>query len=190
MGRIAGVRSAALRLPRHGSAQILAGKNMQKQSGDTERGSGSPVRSFPSDEDRYEWELIQRFEKMDNMDRWLSADDIYVIGPPLPPGCRTFTHEVPTEAFKIATESGYIAVRPVCEQLGMGRKSVRRMIDRLPILDVAYVVYDGKKARSRYHCRMLHKKSVSLLKRNKKQWIQESKRGGKETTAENIRRSC
>jgi len=148
------------------------------------------MRSFQSEEERYEWEVVQRFDNMDNMDRWVSAEDIYTIGPPLPPGCKVFTHVVPTEAFKIATASGYIAVRPVCEKLGMGRKAVRRMIDRLPILDVAYVVYDGKKAKSRYHCRVVHKRSVAAIKRNKSKWIEESKRGGKETTAENIRRSC
>lgn len=148
------------------------------------------IPAFGTDEERYEWEVTQRFSNMDNMDRWLASDNIYVIGPPLPPGCKVYTHEKPTEAFKLATAEGYIAVRPACEILGLGRLPVRRMIDKLPILDIAYVVYDGKKARSRYHCRMIHNKSVRLIGRDKTKWLKESRRGGKKTTAENIRRSC
>jgi len=148
------------------------------------------VHSFSSESERYEWELVQRYNHMDNMDRWLSSDEVYTIGPPIPPGAKVFTHQKATEAFKLATAEGYMAVRPVCAELGVGRFSVRRLMDRISGLEIAYVVYPGKKERSRYHCRMLHKKSLRMIKRNLKHWIEESKRGGEKTTAENIRRSC
>ena len=148
------------------------------------------VPEFESDEDRYEWELLQRYNHMDSMDRWLSSDQIYTIGPPIPPEARVFTHEKATEAFKLATSEGYLAVRPVCAELGVGRFSVRRIMDRISGLNIAYVVYPGKKKKSQYHCRMLHKKSLRMIKKNLKHWIEESKRGGEKTTAENIRRSC
>ena len=190
MERTAGARSAAQKLPASGKGAKQAKRSTRKRSKGTGRGSATPVPDFSSDEERYEWEILQRFERMDNMDRWLSAEDIYVIGPPLPPNCKIFVHKVATEAFKLATAQGYVAVRPACAELGMGRFSVRRMIDKIPALDIAYVVYDGKKERSRYHCRMLHKKSLRMIKRDPKHWVKESKRGGEKTTAENIRRSC
>tara|TARA_R100000655_G_scaffold81316_1_gene120812 strand:+ start:926 stop:1381 length:456 start_codon:yes stop_codon:yes gene_type:complete len=147
------------------------------------------VPEFEDDAARYAWEVGQRYERMDSMDRWLSSDDVYTIGPPIPPGAKVFTHEKATEAFKLATGSGYIAVRPVCEELGIGRIAVRRIFDRLSGLDVAYVVYPGKKAQSRYHCRVMHRRSVKLIKKDVPRWVMESKRGGKETTAKNIRGS-
>ena len=147
------------------------------------------VPEFEDDAARYEWEIAQRYSRMDNMDRWLSSDEIYTIGPPIPPGAKVFTHKKATEAFKLATGSGYIAVRLVCKELGIGRVAVRRIFDRLSGIDIAYVVYPGKKAQSRYHCRMFHKKSVRAIKRDVPRWVMESKRGGKETIAKNIRGS-
>ena len=147
------------------------------------------VPEFKNDTARYEWELAQRYERMDNMDRWLSSDEVYTIGPPIPPGAKVFTHEKATEAFKLATKKGYIAVRLVCAELGIGRIAVRRIFDRLPGIDIAYVVYPGKKARSRYHCRMFHERSVRRIKKNVPGWVEESKRGGKKTTAEIVCRS-
>ena len=147
------------------------------------------VPEFKDDTERYEWELSQRYDRMDNMDRWMSSDGINTIGPPIPPGAKVFTHDRATEAFKLATSKGYVAVRPVCEELRLGRVVVRRIFDRVVGIEVAYVVYPGKLRKSRYHCRMFHRRSVEKIKNNLPKWIKESRRGGKKTTAENICRS-
>ena len=159
---------------------------MRQRSGVTTR--RSEERDFPSDAERYEWEVDQRFNHMDKMDRWLAADGVRTIGPPLPPGATVFFGVDPTETFSEATKAGYIACRPAAEVLGISRVSVRGMIDRLPELDVAYVVYMGKKRNSRYHCRMIRRKSVSILKRDVRKWMKEANRNGKKTKPKNIRR--
>jgi hypothetical protein len=161
--------------------------------GDTgsERSGGLSLslREFDNDIERYEWELGQRYGEMDRLDRWPSACGHLIIGPPLPPGAKTFEHARSTEAFKLATSSGYIAVRPTMESLGIGRVAVRRIFDRCSGIDIAYVLYDGKVKGSRYHCRMFHERSVANIKRDLTRWVMESKRGGKKTTKANICRS-
>ena len=144
--------------------------------------------SFESDADRYEWEIEQRFYSMDTLDRWLASDGIYTIGPPIPPDAIVFTDEKATPAFKKATAAGYLACRPAGEALGIGRKSVRLLVDRLTELQTAYVVYPGKVKGTRYHCRVLHKKSIRIVDRNLKYWMKKARSGGKKTTAENLRR--
>lgn len=151
---------------------------------------GFPVPEFQDDSERYEWEVERRFSRMDTLDRWVAADGIHTIGPPLPPGAIVFTGKDPTKIFKKATEGGYIACRPAASELGVSRKTVRKLIDRLPEVSVAYVVYPGKKRNSRYHCRMIHKASVRLMQRDVRLWMRKASEGGKKTTAKNIRRSC
>lgn len=148
------------------------------------------VPEFDSDEDRYEWEVQQRYRAMDNLDRWFASDGVYTIGPPLPPGATVFSDEKATPAFEKATKEGFIACRPAAEVLGVSRAVVRLLIDRLPEIRVAYVVYPGKKMNSRYHCRAIHKSSVSIVKKNLSTWMQKVWAGGKKTTGKNIRRSC
>jgi GNAT superfamily N-acetyltransferase len=160
--------------------------NMQKRSGATTRRGAE--KDFPNDEERYAWEVNQRFFHMDRMDRWLAADGVHTIGPPLPPGATVFFGVDPTKTFEEATKAGYIAVRPAAEKLGVSRRTVRGMIDRLPELDVAYVVYMGKKRNSRYHCRMIQKRSVRVVKRDVRKWMKEANKNGKKTKPKNIRR--
>jgi hypothetical protein len=145
---------------------------------------------FQDDSDRYEWEIAQRYGTMDTLDRWVAADGVYTIGPPLPPGAVVFTKKKATPAFKMATESGYIACRPAASELGISRKTVRKIIDRALEIRVAYVVYPGKKKNSRYHCRMIHKSSVRVIARDVPGWLRRVSDGGKKTTAENVRRGC
>jgi hypothetical protein len=147
------------------------------------------VPEFANDEERYDWEVYQRYRRMDKMDRWPSADGVFVLGPPLPPNALVFTHEKATEAFKLATASGYSAMIPVSKTLGISKITMRRIFDRMNGLDIAFVVYEGKRAGSRYHCRMVHKKSVAYMKKTLPLWIRESRRGGKKTGPENIRRA-
>ena len=166
---------------------------MRQSRGTTKRKDGRgflQVREFPSDSERYEWEVSQRFTAMDNLDRWVAADGIHTIGPPIPPGSRVFWHKEPTPAFKLATASGYVACRPAAEVLGLCRKSVRLLIDRPIGLDVAYVVYTGKIRNSRYHCRVIHRRSLRIVKKNTKQWLAKARKSGKKTTAANVRRGC
>ena len=124
------------------------------------------IPSFSSDEERYEWEVGQRFYSMDKMDRWVSAEGIQTIGPPIPPGASVFHGgNSPKEAFRLADEEGYLACRPASEILGCHYKTVRRLADRLEWLTIAYSTYDGKVKGTRYHCRMLRKKELRTLKK-------------------------
>tara|TARA_R100000808_G_scaffold25087_1_gene61635 strand:+ start:7923 stop:8378 length:456 start_codon:yes stop_codon:yes gene_type:complete len=148
-----------------------------------------PIPKFKNDSERYDWEIDQRYNRMDELNRWLAADGIYTLGPPIPPSALVFTHEVATEAFKLATGRGYIAIRPVCEELKLSRPTVRRIFDRMPNLKVAYVTYPGTLAGTRWHCRMLHRDSVKHIKKNVDLWVKRSKRGGKKTTAETVCRN-
>jgi len=148
----------------------------------------SRVPDFSSEEERYEWEIQQRYSTMDTLDRWLASDGVYTIGPPIPPGFGVFWDEKATPAFEKATAAGFFACRPAAEKLGISRKDVRLLVDRLTELQVAYVVYPGKKRNSRYHCRVIHKGSLSVIKRRLPYWMKKAKAGGKKTTAENLRR--
>ena len=145
-----------------------------------------PIPKFENDRERYEWEIDQRYSRMDDLHRWLAADGINTLGPPIPPGAKVFTHEVATEAFKLATHRGYFAVRPVCEELNLSRPTVRRIFDRMPNLKVAYVTYPGTLAGTRWHCRMLHRESIHHIKQNIEMWVKRSRRGGKRTTAKTV----
>jgi len=149
------------------------------------------IPSFASDEDRYEWEVDQRFYSMDKMDRWVSAEGIQTIGPPIPPGASVFHGgNSPKEAFRLADEEGYLACRPASEILGCHYKTVRRLADRLEWLTIAYSTYDGKVKGTRYHCRMLRKKELRSLKKQYKDRVKGMEKGGnKKTTAANIRRT-
>ncbi len=186
MGRTLGASHAVQRHRLLGSEPQEVGLSMQKPLGATTRRDAG--KDFPSEDERYAWEVDQRFFHMDTMDRWMAADGVHTIGPPLPPGATVFFGVDPTETFAKATVAGYIACRPAAERLGISRKSVRGMIDRLPELDVAYVVYMGKKRNSRYHCRMIRTKSVSIIKRDVRKWMKEANRNGKKTKPKNIRR--
>ena len=178
----------------HGSEQrLVAGSTLKRSRGTTResgRGPSRPVPDFSSEEERYDWEVEQRFSSMDTLDRWFASDGIYTIGPPIPPHATVFSDEKATEAFKKATKAGYYACRPAGEQLGVSRKGVRRLIDRLSELSVAYVVYPGKMSGTRYHCRVIHRNSIRKIKRNVRTWMKKASKGGKKTTAENIRRGC
>jgi hypothetical protein len=147
------------------------------------------IPEFESDAERYEWEVWQRFNNMSKLDRWLAADGVYTIGPPIPPKAKVFTHKEPGEAFNAAGNAGYVACRPASEELGVSRTTFRRIFDKMPGLKIAYVVYDGKIRGSRYHCRMLHRRSVNRVKRNLPRWVKGALVGGKKTTEETIRRS-
>ena len=182
-----GAESAAQQPQESGSAPRRGGSSTSRRSRGTTRSVGE--KSFPTDEERYEWEIEQRFKAMDSRDRWVAADGVYTIGPPIPPSATVFHGESPTPTFKLATDEGYIAVRPACEILGISRRGMRSLIDKLMVLDVAYVVYPGVKKNSRYHCRMIHRKSVNVLKRDVRKWMKEANRNGKKTKAANIRRS-
>ena len=175
-----------------GSEQRLDAGSTLKRSKDTKRESGRgpsrPVPDFSSDDERYEWEVVQRFSSMDTLDRWYSSDGVYTIGPPIPPGAVVFMDDKATAAFKKATQKGYYACRPAGEKIGVSRKSVRKLVDRLPELRVAYVVYPGKLKGTRYHCRVIHADSIRAIKKNPRMWMKRSTKGGKKTTAENIRR--
>ena len=172
-----GAESAAQQPQESGSAPRRGGSSTSRRSRGTTRSVGE--KSFPTDEERYEWEIEQRFKAMDSRDRWIAADGVYTISAELRP----------TPTFKLATDEGYIAVRPACEILGISRRGMRSLIDKLMVLDVAYVVYPGVKKNSRYHCRMIHRKSVNVLKRDVRKWMKEANRNGKKTKAANIRRS-
>ena len=177
-----------------GSKQRRGARSTLKQSSGTTREREServPLEpEFASEKDRYEWELLSRFDSMDTLDRWMAADGIYTIGPPIPPGAYVFFDERATPAFEKATASGYLACRPAANALGLSRKTVRKIIDRVKEARVAYVVYPGKLRGTRYHCRVIHKDSIRMMKRNVQMWTKRSTQGGKKTTAENIRRGC
>lgn len=143
---------------------------------------------FPSDVDRYEWEIQQRYSTMDTLDRWVASDGIHTIGPPIPPGFPVFWDEKATPAFEKATAAGFVACRPAAVELGISRKSVRLLVDRLTDLQVAYVVYPGKKRNSRYHCRVIHRSSLRVVRKSLHIWMEKARKGGKKTTAENLRR--
>ena len=143
---------------------------------------------FSSDVDRYEWEIRQRYSTMDTLDRWVASDGIHTIGPPIPPGFRVFWDEKATPAFEKATAAGFVACRPAAVELGVSRKSVRLLVDRLTDLQVAYVVYPGKKRNSRYHCRVIHKASLRVVRKSLPIWMEKARKGGKKTTAKNLRR--
>jgi hypothetical protein len=149
------------------------------------------IPEFESDDERYEWELGQRFYCMDKLDRWVSAAGIHTIGPPIPPGAAVFHGGTsPTEAFTKADKEGYLACQPAADFIGCGRKTVRRMVDRFDSLNVAYSTYDGKVKGTRYHCRMVRKKDLRMLKKQFKERIARMEKGGnKKTTAANIRRT-
>tara|TARA_R110002020_G_scaffold249718_1_gene463722 strand:- start:469 stop:1035 length:567 start_codon:yes stop_codon:yes gene_type:complete len=181
-----GVKNAAPSRQGSGKEPQKAGSSTPKRSRGTTRDGGK--KSFPNDDERYEWELIQRFEHMDNRDRWVAADGVYSIGPPIPPGAKVFYGEKSIPTFEEATSEGYVAIRPACEILGISRRGMRSLVDKLPVLDVAYVVYPGVKKNSRYHCRMIHRKSVNVLKRDVRKWMKEANQNGKKTKAANIRR--
>jgi len=165
-----------------------------KQSKSTTKSGGAPAfqapQSFASDDDRYEWEVNQRYDRMDTLDRWVASDGIHTIGPPIPPGARVFSDEKATPAFEKATRAGYLACRPAAVELGVSRKTVRLLVDRIPELSVAYVVYPGKARSSRYHCRVIHRNSLRMVKKNVRIWTKKATQGGKKTSAKNIRRSC
>jgi len=146
------------------------------------------VPEFADDYERYDWEIYQRYRCMDKRDRWPSADGTFVLGPPLPPDALVFTHDKATEAFKLATAKGYLAMIPCSTELGISKIIMRRIFDRMNGLDIAFVVYEGTKAGSRYHCRMVHKKSIAYMKKTLPLWIRESRRGGQKTNPENVRR--
>ena len=159
---------------------MMAGKNSKAIS----------IPAFSSDDERYEWELEQRFYGMDKMDRWVSAAGIHTIGPPIPPGAPVFHGgSSPSEAFRKADKAGYLACRPAAAVIGCSHKTVRRIADRLESLRVAYSTYDGKIAGTRYHCRMIRKKDLRMLKKNFRERVHRMEKGGnKKTTAANIRR--
>tara|TARA_R110000744_G_scaffold11449_1_gene34702 strand:+ start:1449 stop:1904 length:456 start_codon:yes stop_codon:yes gene_type:complete len=146
------------------------------------------VPEFADDYERYDWEIYQRYRRMDKMDRWPSADGVFVLGPPLPPNSLVFTHDKATEAFKLATAKGYIAMIPSAKALGVSKPVMRRIFDRMNGIDIAFVVYEGTKAGSRYHCRMVHNRSIAHMKKTLPLWVKESRRGGKKTGPENVRR--
>lgn len=143
---------------------------------------------FSSDHERYEWEIQQRYSTMDTLDRWLASDGVYTIGPPIPPGFKVFSDEKATPAFEKATAAGFLACRPAAVKLGVSRKDVRLLVDRFTELHVAYVVYPGKKRNSRYHCRVIHKNSLRMVRRSLVGWMKKARAGGKKTTAKNLRR--
>ena len=153
-----------------------------KRSKSTTKSGGAPAfqapQSFACDEDRYEWEVNQRYDRMDTLDRWV------------PPGATVFSDEKATPAFEKATRAGYLACRPAAAELGVSRKTVRLLVDRIPELSVAYVVYPGKVRSSRYHCRVIHRNSLRMVKKNVRIWTKKATQGGKKTSAKNIRRSC
>ena len=186
--RTRGVGSAVQRLLASGRRQKRAGVSTLKQSRGTTNASDWSVPTFETDSDRYEWEIQQRFESMDTLDRWVAADGVYTIGPPIPPEAVVFTDDVATKAFEKGTKAGYLACRPAAEKLGISRKSVRLFVDRLTDTRVAYVVYPGKIKNSRYHCRMIHRNSIRTIKKNVPYWMKKARQGGKKTTAENLRR--
>ena len=186
--RTRGAGGVAQRLRVSGRRQKRAGLSTLKRSRDTTSANGWSVPPFDTDGDRYEWEIRQRFESMDTLDRWVAADGVYTIGPPIPPDAVVFFDDVATSAFKKGTKDGYLACRPAAEKLGISRKAVRLLVDRLTDTQVAYVVYPGKIKNSRYHCRMIHKNSVKIIKKNVSHWIKRARQGGKKTTAENLRR--
>ena len=186
--RTRGVGSAVQRLLASGRRQKRAGVSTLKQSRGTTNASDWGVPAFETDNDRYEWEIQQRFEAMDTLDRWVAADGVYTIGPPIPPEAVVFTDDVATKAFEKGTKDGYLACRPAAEKLGISRKSVRLFVDRLTDTRVAYVVYPGKIKNSRYHCRMIHRNSIRTIKKNVPYWMKKARQGGKKTTAENLRR--
>ena len=192
MGETRGASSAARRRPLHGSEQrLVAGSTLKRSRGTTReggRGPSRPVPDFSSEEERYDWEIEQRFSSMDTLDRWFASDGIYTIGPPIPPHATVYSDEKATEAFKKATKAGYYACRPAGEQLGVSRKSVRKLIDRFRELRVAYVTYPGKISGTRYHCRVIHRDSIRIVNKNVRLWMKRISQGGKKTTAENIRR--
>jgi len=158
-------------------------------AGDNAKATNIP--EFESDDERYEWELEQRFYGMDKMDRWVSAAGIHTIGPPIPPGATVFHGGTsPTKAFMKADKKGYLACRPAAEFIGCSHKTVRRMADRFDSLSVAYSTYDGKIKGTRYHCRMVRKKDLRMLKKQFKERVARMEKGGnKKTTAANIRRT-
>ena len=147
------------------------------------------IPEFESDAERYEWEVWQRFNNMSRLDRWLAADGVYTIGPPIPPKAKVFTDKGPGEAFSAAGNAGYLACRPASQELGISRTTFRRIFDKMPGLSIAYVVYNGKIRGSRYHCRMLHRRSVDKIKQNLSSWVKGASVGGKRTTDKTIRRS-
>tara|TARA_R100000306_G_C4344891_1_gene127152 strand:+ start:262 stop:858 length:597 start_codon:yes stop_codon:yes gene_type:complete len=186
--RTRGVGSAVQKPLASGKRQKRAGVSTLKQSRGTTNASDWSVPTFETDSDRYEWEIQQRFESMDTLDRWVAADGVYTIGPPIPPKAVVFFDDVATKAFEKGTKDGYLACRPAAEKLGISRKSVRLFVDRLTDTRVAYVVYPGKIKNSRYHCRMIHRNSIRTIKKNVPYWMKKARQGGKKTTAENLRR--
>ena len=193
MGKTLGARSVALRLPQSGREQSLGGRSTLSQSSATTKsvvvGASRIPAQFDCDEDRYEWEVGQRYDTMDTLDRWVASEGVHTIGPPIPPGATVFFDEKATPAFEKATGAGYLACRPAAVELGVTRKTVRLLVDRIPELRVAYVVYPGKIRSSRYHCRVIHKNSLRMIKKNVRVWTKRATKGGKKTNAKNIRRS-
>ena len=194
MGETLGV-APAVEKPRWRGSKLCRGarSRLKRSSGTTGKRevANSPQESdFSSDLDRYEWELSSRFDSMDTLDRWVASDGVHTIGPPIPPGATVFKDEKATPAFEKATAKGFLACRPAAEAMGLSRKTVRKIIDRVPEARVAYVVYPGKLRGTRYHCRVIHKDSIRMMKRNIRMWTKRSVQGGKKTTAKNIRRGC
>ena len=193
MEKTLGASDAVLRLHLNGREQNQVGRSTLSQSSATTRsvvvGAPPTLAQFESDEERYEWEVERRYDSMDTLDRWNASDGVYTIGPPIPPGATVFFDEKATPAFKKATLAGYLACRPAAVELCVSRKTIRLLVDRIQELKVAYVVYPGKVRNSRYHCRVIHKNSLRLIKKNVRLWTKKATKGGKKTNAKNIRRS-
>ena len=191
MASTPGAKDAALNRLLNGKRPKRAGKSTSKQSSDTTKRSAiAAPRQIPecaNDYERYEWELRQRYHRQDRLYRWRAADGIYTIGPPIPPGAKVFFGESdPNKAFKLATAEGYHGCRPAAKMMGVGRIQAHKFFDRVREVDGAYSVYMGKKAGTRYHCRMIHEKSIKMLKGDLPRWRMEARKNGKKTTAANI----
>lgn len=142
--------------------------------------TGIVAPEFKDEPSRYGWEMEQwrngiLTKKM--WRKWFGADNMWHVGPPIPPGAPLFRHDVAQTAFKMANAEGYMAPRMVGEALGVGRYLAKRLLDTvIGKLDVGFVQYPHRILKTTiWNCRMLHEDSVKELGENLDYWRAEMK---------------
>lgn len=171
--RVGGVNSWRLPTSRDGVATYRPTRRESDRTPDSQ--SNVRVPSFADEYARYGWEVEQwrnAFLTKMRWTKWLGADEMWHVGPPVHPDAPLFWHKVAQRAFRAANEEGYVAPRHTAELVGISRYEAKRLMDVMHgDMRLAFVQYPHNRLNNTiWNCRMLHIDDVIDLGENLDEW--------------------